>query len=422
MSPLWAIETPTLPTSPRASSRIGVVAGLGGQVEGDREAGLSLGEVLAVELVGAAGVRVARVGAHHPGPVALRQAVLAHAPNGKSPVNQTAREPLDRRRWVFLQSRADAPHGYSSRPACRSRSSTVLIVVRARPSGWRAASRSAPIPVANYSVPELGDVQGIPEGHSARAASANAPGNQGLGVGVGKKPCSCVYRTLGGGRLERRQVRPRDGRRRRTVTGGSEERRKEVLRGGRRARPSEASRLRAAGPPRLDTSGSSSATRRAGGAEADPGRCPASSSRSEASRNVIAIRCLLLRRIEQQRDRLGQRADAWCPASTPPPISPTAARRCVTGGVKGSRRRGVGVRGAFDNVTVQVPNPPVGSTDRPSVAGRILGGSSTRVATTTVERPKSAGPEEGLGGNWLVIVLNDDHNTFDHVAKTLARA
>jgi ATP-dependent Clp protease adaptor protein ClpS len=42
------------------------------------------------------------------------------------------------------------------------------------------------------------------------------------------------------------------------------------------------------------------------------------------------------------------------------------------------------------------------------------------VATTTVERPKSAGPEEGLGGNWLVIVLNDDHNTFDHVAHTLS--
>ncbi len=43
------------------------------------------------------------------------------------------------------------------------------------------------------------------------------------------------------------------------------------------------------------------------------------------------------------------------------------------------------------------------------------------MATTTVERPKSAGPEEGLGGNWLVIVLNDNHNTFDHVAQTLAR-
>jgi ATP-dependent Clp protease adaptor protein ClpS len=43
------------------------------------------------------------------------------------------------------------------------------------------------------------------------------------------------------------------------------------------------------------------------------------------------------------------------------------------------------------------------------------------VGTTTVERPRTAGPESGLGGNWMVIVLNDDHNTFDHVAKTLAR-
>jgi ATP-dependent Clp protease adaptor protein ClpS len=43
------------------------------------------------------------------------------------------------------------------------------------------------------------------------------------------------------------------------------------------------------------------------------------------------------------------------------------------------------------------------------------------VSTTTVERPRSAGPGSGLGGNWQVIVLNDDHNTFDHVARTLAR-
>ncbi len=39
----------------------------------------------------------------------------------------------------------------------------------------------------------------------------------------------------------------------------------------------------------------------------------------------------------------------------------------------------------------------------------------------TVERERSAGPGTGLGGSWRVIVLNDDHNTFDHVARTLAR-
>jgi ATP-dependent Clp protease adaptor protein ClpS len=42
------------------------------------------------------------------------------------------------------------------------------------------------------------------------------------------------------------------------------------------------------------------------------------------------------------------------------------------------------------------------------------------MSTTTVERPRSAGPGSGLGGNWHVIVRNDNHNTFEHVAQTLA--
>jgi ATP-dependent Clp protease adaptor protein ClpS len=37
------------------------------------------------------------------------------------------------------------------------------------------------------------------------------------------------------------------------------------------------------------------------------------------------------------------------------------------------------------------------------------------------EKPRTEGPDSGLGGAWRVIVLNDDHNTFDHVARTLAR-
>ncbi len=41
--------------------------------------------------------------------------------------------------------------------------------------------------------------------------------------------------------------------------------------------------------------------------------------------------------------------------------------------------------------------------------------------TTTIERPRVSGPGSGLGGNWRVIVLNDNHNTFDHVAQALAR-
>ncbi len=39
----------------------------------------------------------------------------------------------------------------------------------------------------------------------------------------------------------------------------------------------------------------------------------------------------------------------------------------------------------------------------------------------TVEKPKSSGPGSDLGGSWKVIVLNDNHNTFDGVAAALAR-
>jgi ATP-dependent Clp protease adaptor protein ClpS len=43
------------------------------------------------------------------------------------------------------------------------------------------------------------------------------------------------------------------------------------------------------------------------------------------------------------------------------------------------------------------------------------------MSTTTVERPRTVGPGSGLGGDWRVIVRNDNHNTFDHVAETLSR-
>ena len=39
----------------------------------------------------------------------------------------------------------------------------------------------------------------------------------------------------------------------------------------------------------------------------------------------------------------------------------------------------------------------------------------------TAELPRVAGPDSEIGGHWRVIVRNDDHNTFDHVAQTLAR-
>jgi ATP-dependent Clp protease adaptor protein ClpS len=43
------------------------------------------------------------------------------------------------------------------------------------------------------------------------------------------------------------------------------------------------------------------------------------------------------------------------------------------------------------------------------------------MSSEVVEVPKVRDPGSGLEDNWRVIVLNDDHNTFDHVAHTLAR-
>jgi ATP-dependent Clp protease adaptor protein ClpS len=36
-------------------------------------------------------------------------------------------------------------------------------------------------------------------------------------------------------------------------------------------------------------------------------------------------------------------------------------------------------------------------------------------------RPRLGGPGDAIGGLWKVVVLNDDFNTFDHVAESLAR-
>jgi ATP-dependent Clp protease adaptor protein ClpS len=39
----------------------------------------------------------------------------------------------------------------------------------------------------------------------------------------------------------------------------------------------------------------------------------------------------------------------------------------------------------------------------------------------TIELPRVGDPGTGQGGAWRVIVLNDDHNTFDGVARALAQ-
>lgn len=40
--------------------------------------------------------------------------------------------------------------------------------------------------------------------------------------------------------------------------------------------------------------------------------------------------------------------------------------------------------------------------------------------SVAIELPRTQGPGTGRGGAWHVIVCNDAHNTFDHVAESLA--
>jgi ATP-dependent Clp protease adaptor protein ClpS len=43
------------------------------------------------------------------------------------------------------------------------------------------------------------------------------------------------------------------------------------------------------------------------------------------------------------------------------------------------------------------------------------------MAGQTVELPRPTRPGDALGSHWRVIVLNDNHNTFDGVAAALSR-
>ena len=71
---------------------VAVVARLGGQVEGDGEARLALGQVGAVQLVGGLGGGVARVGPHHPRTVRL--ALVGHAPFSAVPPSRVTPSPV----------------------------------------------------------------------------------------------------------------------------------------------------------------------------------------------------------------------------------------------------------------------------------------------------------------------------------------
>ena len=99
---------------------VGVVARLRRQVERDRQAGLALRQVRAVQLVGLLRGRMARVGPHHPGLVALGQA-MAHARIVWSGAVSTSLVTELRQRAGRRPRRRPAPPATRTRPPRRLR-------------------------------------------------------------------------------------------------------------------------------------------------------------------------------------------------------------------------------------------------------------------------------------------------------------
>ena len=118
---------------------IGVVAGLRRQIERDREAGLALGEVGAVELVARARRGVPGVGPEHPGPLALgcargRSSGPRPQVADKPTETATARHPGANVRFAPAMSgilrRADARRGAARRRARRLRADGALLAAQ----------------------------------------------------------------------------------------------------------------------------------------------------------------------------------------------------------------------------------------------------------------------------------------------------
>ncbi len=112
---------------------------------------------------------------------------------------------------------------------------------------------------------------------------------------------------------------------------------------------------------------------------------------------------------------------------TSAPSSTARARRCggSSSGRGGDRRRsrseyGASVRAGMDEdeaVRLQQAAPPEQQylgLERYWASGRRRPPDGVR--RRTIEMPRVGGPGSGLGDNWRVIVLNDNHNTFDGVA------
>ena len=129
--------------------RVGVVAGLGGQVEGDREPGLPLGQVPAVERVGLRRRAVPGVGPHHPRRSFCLGRSWAGSPGRRGQASRSWAETTTRRTVSnYLVNCPTCQLGHSGvrrraarAPTCRS---TVRIRVKAmtRRTAGRAATQA----------------------------------------------------------------------------------------------------------------------------------------------------------------------------------------------------------------------------------------------------------------------------------------
>ena len=103
--------------------------------------------------------------------------------------------------------------------------------------------------------------------------------------------------------------------------------------------------------------------------------------------------------------------------STPPTRRGSTARR------PSSPRSSAGSREATDPATAETLR--AGRAARPALRRASSATGERRPSAVsesgTVELPRTGGPGTGLDGHWRVIVLNDNHNTFDGVAFALSR-
>ena len=121
-----SMATPAMPTSPTTRGWSRVVAPVGGQVEGHRQAGLARGQVALVEGVGLLGGREPAVLAERPGPVGVHR--------GPHAADERRRSPAGRRG--------------ARRP---SRSASVYSGVTGMPSGVGQVRSSGLVPRSSFS-------------------------------------------------------------------------------------------------------------------------------------------------------------------------------------------------------------------------------------------------------------------------------